>query len=92
MSAKPPVILPRDCYSGWEVRRLFARRNRAGVLVLLTRATLWKRRCKGQLPFVKFGPRLVMYPRVLIDAMLVKACETLVQLEDTRLEDARCTT
>ena len=77
MKNPAPILLPRDCYSGHELRRILGTLNEAGELIPVTRATLWKRRRKGQLPFIRFSSRLVMYPRHLIDEMLREANATL---------------
>ena len=74
--ASTTTFLPRDCYSGYELRRLLGQLSPEGDLIPITRATLWHRRRKGQLPFVRFTARLVMYPRTLIDQMLREACST----------------
>ena len=80
----PTALLPRDCYTGDQIRTLLARRNRMGDIVPLTRGELYRARCQGRLPFIKFGSRLIMYPRALVDASLARASESLAVWESTQ--------
>lgn len=68
-----PRILPRDCYSSLEVRRLFARRGTDGKLVLMHRCTLERWRTKGRIQFLKINRTCFVYPKVdvlrLLDEM-----------------------
>ncbi len=70
--AEISLILPKDCYSTSQVRRLFARRTDEGKVVPLSRQAIHYRRIKGLLPVIKFSGRY-MYPIKAVDAILAKA-------------------
>ena len=80
------VFLPRDCYTASEVSRLLARRNHEGRAIPISRVALWKQRLRKQIPFIRFGPRSIMYPRVLIDDMLVNATNAIFESCDSEDE------
>lgn len=67
--AFPPPILPRDCYEGWQIRKMFAERVEDGGIKIKSRAWLRYQRVRGVLPYHTFGVK-IMYPRLLIDQML----------------------
>ena len=73
MNSDTSPVLPSDCYSSREIRHLLGHRNLQGEIIPITRRTLWVRRKRGKIPFIKFGQRVLMYPKHLIDAMLREA-------------------
>lgn len=66
----PKPILPRDCYSAYEVRRLFGRRDERGVVKPISRMTLKRWRQKGLIPFIVRNCRVIDYPRAGVDSLL----------------------
>jgi hypothetical protein len=78
MALPKNVYLPRDCYSGFQVRQMLGRRDPATneVKPIGRNALMWQRK-KGHVPFVQFTARTIMYPRDLIDAKFKAAQSSL---------------
>ena len=78
MALPKGVYLPRDCYTGFQVRQMLGRRDPKTneVRPIGRNALMWQRK-KGHVPFVQFTSRTIMYPRVLIDAKFKAAQATL---------------
>lgn len=72
--AETTPYLPRDCLQGHQVRKLFAiKRDSSGKLVLRTCEWLQYQRDHQKLPFCRFGPRTILYPRDKIEALIAQA-------------------
>jgi len=72
MLSPESVTLPRDCYTSYQVRRLFGRRDAADEkkVVPISRVTLKRWRQKGYIPFIKLNCRTFLYPREAVQRVL----------------------
>lgn len=72
-------ILPRDCYTSYQVRKIFGHKNAAGQIVPISRATLHRWREKGYLEHIRLNARHYLYTKASTHRFIERTNQTLIR-------------